>query len=469
MEIKLGNYNLSSLKNVPKKQGLAMLALSVTMPLLTACTNYARVNSEFEKALTQQSCNAEFFEQNLDKAKSKNDTIYIGLNAGLIARNCGKFTISNTFFDAVEDSYKEDVDLESTLQKGANLAITTLINDTITDYKGSLYERIMVNVYKGLNFMSLKDYANARVEFNRALMRQDKAKEYFASEIRQNRKELEEAKKNPNYHQNMNGNVATITREYEHLFEEFNTTKEFVNPYATYLASIFFFMEQDYRKALDLFREVAIINPENTEIEKEFNLFTKRAEQINFKDVKKYIFVVYENGMGVVKSDFALTLPFIVNRRIITTSIALQTLQKRNTSFEYMQANGAKTTQIVNLDDIVATEFKINMPIMITKAVAQTILKTTINVAIAKDDSTDGLLSVLSSLITAGTNQADVRSWRGLPKSISVAMIENEGEIEIKDSKEGEVFKGKVEENKDVLVFVRSFAPYSPSYVEIIQ
>lgn len=469
MENKSGNNNFSSLKNVLKKQCLVLPFLSVTMLLFTACTNHASVNSEFEKALTQKFCGDEFFEQNLNKVKNKDDTIYTGLNTGLIARNCGKFTISNTLFDAAEDSYKEDVDLENTLQKGMKLAATTLVNDTIIDYKGSLYERIMVNVYKGLNFMSLKDYTNARVEFNRALMRQDKAKEYFANEIKKNREEIEEAKKDPNYDKNMNDNVATITKEYEHLFKEFDTTKKFVNPYATYLASVFFFMEQDYRKASDLFREIAIINPKNNEIKKESKLFTERARGTNSKNSKKYIFVVYEGGMGVIKDDFTLTLPFVVNEKIITTSIALQKLQKRDSSFEYLQANGVKTTQIVDLDDIVATEFKINMPTMITKAVAQTILKTAINVAAANNDSTGGLLSAASSLITAGTNKADVRTWRGLPKNVSVAMIENKGEIEIKDPKGGEIFKGKVESTKDALVFVRSFEPYLPNHIEIVQ
>ncbi|MDE5591458.1 MAG: hypothetical protein K2I63_00660 [Helicobacter sp.] len=444
------------------------LSLGALMLLFSACADHASVNNDFEKAFTQKYCNEGFFEQNLNKAKTKNDTIYIGLNTGLIARNCSEFDVSNTFFDVAEESYKEDVDLEDAFKKGAKLATTTLVNDSIVDYQGSLYERIMVNVYKGLNFMSLKDSVNARVEFNRALMRQDKAKEYFANQIQKNREEIEESKNDPNYNKNMDDNVATITKEYEHLFEEFETTKDFINPYATYLASVFFFMERDYRRASDLFKEIAIINPENEEIIKESKVFAQRANEVK-SNASKYIFVVYENGMGVVKDEFSLTLPFLVDEKIVTTSIALQTLKKRNSSFEYMQVNGVKTTQIIDLDSIVATEFKINMPTMVAKALAQTILKTTINVAVAKNDPTGGWLSLASSLITSATSRADIRSWLGLPKSVSVAMVENKGELEIKDSKGGEVFKGDIESSKDVLVFVRSFAPYLPNYVQIIQ
>lgn len=295
---------------------------------LTACVNQVKQNTTFENTLTQKYCGDDFFNQNLEKIKKNDDVIYTGLNAGLIARNCGDFNKSNVFFDAVEESYKYDVDLENVSPKATKFVGTTLLNDTIVDYDGSLYERIMVNIYKALNYMEEDDYENARVEFNRALMRQDKAKEYFAKEIEKNRADLDKAKEDKNYDKNMNENSKVIEEQYDNLFKEFDTTKNFINPYATYLASIFFFMDKDYRKAADLFREVAIIYPKNKTIKKEAKIFKEYATKIKVKKAKKYVFVVYENGFGVVKDEFALTLPFIVDKKIISTNIALQTLKK---------------------------------------------------------------------------------------------------------------------------------------------
>lgn len=436
--------------------------------LFSACSNGAKSNATFENALINKYCNEEIFATNLQKLEQNDDVIYTGLNVGLIARNCGDFNKSNVFFDKAEESYKYDVDLQNVGKKGAKVVATTLINDTIVDYEGSLYERIMVNVYKGLNFMSLNDYANARVEFNRALMRQDKAKEYFAKEIEKNREELKKAKEDPNYKQNMNENAKIIDKEYEHLFEAFDTTKNFINPYATYLASVFFFMDNDFRKAGGLFREVVAINSKNAEIVKQAKFF-KSASSKSSKSKKKYIFVVYENGFGVMKDDFALTLPFLVEGKIISTSVALQTLKKREGSFEFIEANGAKTSQFVDLDNIVATEFKINMPAMISKALAQTILKTTLNLAVANNDSTGGWLTLASSVATAATNRADVRSWRGLPKRISVAMVENKGEISVKNPQGAELFSSKLDKKKNALVIVRSFSPVLPVNVQVIE
>ncbi|WP_270989559.1 hypothetical protein [Campylobacter upsaliensis] len=448
---------------------LSLVFISLGALLFSACSNGAKSNATFENALINKYCGDDLFAENLQKIEKNDDVIYTGLNAGLIARNCGDYNRSNVFLDKAEESYKYDVDLENVGKKGAKVVATTLINDTIVDYEGSLYERIMVNVYKGLNFMSLNDYANSRVEFNRALMRQDKAKEYFAKEIEKNREELKKAKEDPNYKQNMNENAKAIDKEYAHLFEAFDTTKNFVNPYATYLASVFFFMDKDYRKAGDLFREVATINPKNAEIQKQAKIFKDAATKSVNKDPKNYIFVVYENGFGVMKDDFALTLPFLVEGKIISTSVALQTLKKREDSFEFIEANGAKTSQFVDLDNIVATEFKINMPAMIGKALAQTILKTTLNLAVANNDSTGGWLTLASSVATATTNRADVRSWRGLPKRISVAMVENKGEISVKNPQGAELFISKLDKKKNALVIVRSFSPVLPASVQVIE
>ncbi|ECL2924393.1 TPA: COG3014 family protein [Campylobacter jejuni] len=436
---------------------------------LTACVNQVKQNTTFENALTQKYCGDDFFNQNLEKIKKNDDVIYTGLNAGLIARNCGDFNKSNVFFDAAEESYKYDVDLGNVGSKATKFVGTTLLNDTIVDYDGSLYERIMVNIYKALNYMEEDDYENARVEFNRALMRQDKAKEYFTKEIEKNRADLDKAKEDKNYDKNMNENSKVIEEQYDNLFKEFDTTKNFINPYATYLASIFFFMDKDYRKAADLFREVAIIYPKNKTIKKEAKIFKEYATKIKVKKAKKYVFVVYENGFGVVKDEFVLTLPFIVDKKIISTSIALQTLKKREASFANLNINGQNTNDFVDLDNIVATEFKINMPVMIAKALAQTIIKTTLNVAVANNDSTGGWLSLATAVATAATNKADVRSWRGLPKSIAIATIENDGNLEIKDPQGNILFQKSLDKNKNVLVIVRSFAPYLAVSVAIME
>lgn len=451
-----------------KKSALFATLLAVNA-FFCACANHSTDNFFYEEALKNAYCDNSFFEDKRAKVDKNDDTIYTGLNVGALARHCDELKLSNYFFDKAEEAYKYDVDLQGLGKKGAKALSSTLINEGVNDYEGTLYERIMVNVYKGLNFMSLKDFANARVEFNRALMRQDKAKEYFAKEIEANRKEFDEAKQDANYEQNMGNNYNTISARYEHLLKDFATTQDFVNPYATYMASVFFFLDGDYKRAQDLFKEVAIINKNSAEFNKEFNIFENYAKSLNPQSLQKYVFVVYESGFGAGLDEFAITLPFTFDGNVVTSSLALPTLKKRTNSYEYVVANGSKVADFVDFDNIIATEFKANMGFRVGKALSSTIVKTTMNLAVAKNDPTGGYLSLATSLFNSATTKADLRFWSALPKYAKILALENTGSIVINSDNGTTLYKNEeLPQDKNLLIIVKSHTPKS-SVVWLIQ
>lgn len=451
-----------------KKSALFATLLAVNA-LFCACANHSTDNFFYEEALRNAYCDNSFFEDKRAKVDKNDDTIYTGLNVGALARHCDELKLSNYFFDKAEEAYKYDVDLQGLGKKGAKALSSTLINEGVNDYEGTLYERIMVNVYKGLNFMSLKDFANARVEFNRALMRQDKAKEYFAKQIESNRKEFDEAKQDANYEQNMGNNYNTISARYEHLLKDFATTQDFVNPYATYMASVFFFLDGDYKRAQDLFKEVAIINKNSAEFNKEFNIFENYAKSLNPQSLRKYVFVVYESGFGAGLDEFAITLPFTFDGNVVTSNLALPTLKKRTNSYEYVVANGSKVADFVDFDNIIATEFKANMGFRVGKALSSTIVKTTMNLAVAKNDPTGGYLSLATSLFNSATTKADLRFWSALPKYAKILALENTGSIVINSDNGTTLYKNEeLPQDKNLLIIVKSHTPKS-SVVWLIQ
>ena len=451
-----------------KKSALFATLLAVNA-FFCACANHSTDNFFYEEALKNAYCDNSFFEDKRAKVDKNDDTIYTGLNVGALARHCDELKLSNYFFDKAEEAYKYDVDLQGLGKKGAKALSSTLINEGVNDYEGTLYERIMVNVYKGLNFMSLKDFANARVEFNRALMRQDKAKEYFAKQIESNRKEFDEARQDANYEQNMGNNYNAISARYEHLLKDFATTQDFVNPYATYMASVFFFLDEDYKRAQDLFKEVAIINKNSAEFNKEFNIFENYAKSLNPQSLQKYVFVVYESGFGAGLDEFAITLPFTFDGNVVTSSLALPTLKKRTNSYEYVVANGSKVADFVDFDNIIATEFKANMGFRVGKALSSTIVKTTMNLAVAKNDPTGGYLSLATSLFNSATTKADLRFWSALPKYAKILALENTGSIVINSDNGTTLYKNEeLPQDKNLLIIVKSHTPKS-SVVWLIQ
>lgn len=447
------------------KRNIVTLALVVA---LAGCAGHDQKSKNFEDALVNEFCSDTFFAEHEAKIKRNSDVIYTGINAGLVARSCKIYDKSNMFFDVAEEAYKNKVDLENIGSKGAKTVMSTLVNENILDYRGSLYERIMLNSYKGLNYMSLGDYDNARVEFNRAMMRQDSAKDYFSKYIEQNRKKLEESSKLTD-EKNIDKSSSEIMSKYDTFFAEFETSKDFVNPYSTYLSSVFFYLEKDYGKAADLFKEIATVYPKDKNIQKQFKAFELRANSTNKKALKKHIFISYEDGYGPIKEEFKFTLPLIIDKKVISSTFAMPTLKKRSASYEQVSVNKQMISKVVDFDSVVATEFKINLPAEITKSIASTVTKTAINVTVAKNDSTGGFLALASSIATTMATQADVRSWRGLPKTASIAMLENNGKLDIVAADGTKIFHQDVSKNKDVLVLVRSFAPYLPTQVVVIE
>jgi hypothetical protein len=48
-------------------------------------------------------------------------------------------------------------------------------------------------------------------------------------------------------------------------------------------------------------------------------------------------------------------------------------------------------------------------------------------------------------------------------------MLENTGKVEILNANGDEIFNQSVDKNKNVLIVVRSFAPYLPTQVSVIE
>lgn len=446
---------------------LKTLILCILALFFAACSTHQKDNLYYQQSLFFKHCKDEFFKNEMQKIDKNDDSLYRAINSGSIARDCKDYNLSNEFFDKAEQSYKYDVDLQSLSTKGLKTAATILLNEGVNDYEGFLYERTMVNVYKGLNFMSLNDFANARVEFNRALMRQEKAKEYFQAQIKEQKKRMKEEQ---NYEQNIESNLKTINAQYEHLFSEFNAQKEYTNPYITYISSVFFFMDKDYKKAADLLKEVYVIYADNEELSKEFAIFEKYSSALNPQKLQKHIFIIYESGLSPAFDEFSLTLPFIFDRNFVSVSVALPTLKKREASYAYLSANESslQTQNLFDFDSMVATEFKATLFARVSKALISTILKTSLNIAAAKNDNS-GLLSFVTNIFTIMTTRGDLRFWNFLPKNAQVLMLENKGFIDLRTNSGLELYNANLDKNKNVLIYVRSFTPQLESRIYKIE
>lgn len=412
-------------------------------------TGYGSALKNYDTAYSQNVCDDEAIKS---KVASNDDVILWSELGGSLKRNCQEYAKSNHYFDIAEEHYKSDVDLENFGLKAIDATSGVFTNENANAYKGSIYEAIMVNVYKGLNFLSLGDKANARVEFNRALDRQRIAKDKYHEQIQSAMKKLSQTDKNTKVRKTLSKDFL-LNAYNTSLFKGFQAYGDFVNPFATYLSAIFFLSGNDYAKARDLLKESVAMDPQNTTITEDFKLSNQML--LGKYPQKPSIWLIYENGKSLKKSEFALNLPlYLVSNRVLYVGVSMPTLKEQSSSYPYLFLNDKKTQIIANMDDIIKTEFKIQLPFIITKALTRTILKTFTQTQLYRQNEA---LGILMAFFNAFSNRADTRSWVSLPKNFQAVRVENGGNGAVIKSNDGEILSTvQIPQNKNAIIFLTS-------------
>jgi hypothetical protein len=421
-----------------------LLIISVFFTGCVAVTGHGDSLQTFEKVLKNSTCNYSFVEEKLE---DKDDVILWASQGGSQARNCFDYNSSNLYFDKVEGLYKSDVDLQSNASKTGSSANSILINNNVNDYEGNVYEKVMLNTYKGLNFMALGDFVNARIEFNRALDRQRRAKDYFSSEIK---KAQQKNSQDQNYDKAQNRHTQqAIYDSYQDIFSEFSAYPDFVNPYATYLSGLFFFLDGDYKKARDLLKESASMQPQNEQIRADFELFE------SYKRDKNYAWIIYESGQSMAKKEKRINIPlFIFTNKVYYAGIALPKLYERADSYAYIKVDNQKSVVVADMDSVIKAEFEKRFSQIALEATLNLIVKTYAQYELNKSGSLGGIAGMLYQSLT---NRADIRSWTALPKNFQSLRVELNGNpVIIKDSSANVISTIDVEKNTNVLIYIKS-------------
>ncbi|MBE0514141.1 hypothetical protein [Sulfurimonas sp.] len=303
-----------------------------------------------------------------------------------------------------------------------------MLNDAARDYQASISEAIMVNTYKALDYMALGEFEKVRVELNRAVDRVRRAKETYAELIGKQKEAIAQKKReqgsgaidNTLNNQQVKG---IISQNYSSL-GQYAAYPEFVNPFTLYLAGLFFAIEGDYAKASSLLKEVYAMVPQNKTVESDFEMVEYALEGRAVED--RYVWVIYENGLGAAKSEFKINVPiFLASNKVIYTGIALPRMKRGMGASEAISviSDGktlSKTSVVGDMESVVLTEFNYSYNDILTRAIFSAALKTYAQYEATRDNPYMGLAAAAFQLLTT---HADTRSWNTLPKDFQVTRV----------------------------------------------
>jgi len=346
-----------------------------------------------------------------------------------------------------------------------------LTNDTFMDYRPRIYEKIMVNTYKAIDFILLNDKQNARIELNRALVRQDRAKDFFKKEIALKKKELDkqaqnELKKKKAKGDNLNSMANNkqakdiIEKKYSNLFA-FKPYPDFVNPFTSYLAGIYFLNVGDYGKATDLLKEcygmVKGLDEGDVYVKSDFKLADSLKSSIKARD-KHYSWIIFLNGKGPIKKELRIDIPLFMvtnSKNVRYTGIALPTLEMRDIAYKNLTITNnqekKETKKFMSFDRVVKTEFKKRFDYVVLRALMRTAVQTILQKQL--QDKAGDFGGVLGALYQGAMNRADTRIWERLPKEVQIARVQTTNHLAIY-AKDKKIFELSTNPNKNYLIFV---------------
>jgi hypothetical protein len=422
--------------------------------------------SDYEKSI-------EFAQSKVSKSKNpKGEDLLWTLQLGTLERLRQKYKESNNYFDRSEEMLNFFDYQNATADSVAAIAV----NENIVPYLGEEYDGIMVNTYKALNFMALGENDQARVEFNRALDRQRRAKEKFAQEIEklQNELDKEQEKKDSQVKENVDNPEINklITEKYPGLYE-FEAYPDFVNPFTTYIAGVFFNLVGDSSKAVTFLKESYGMVRDNEYVAQDLAV----TEQVldGRAELKDTVWIIFENGLGPVKEEFRIDIPlFIASDNVKYFGIALPRLVFREQAYPYLSVRAGGNnynTQIVgDMDRVVQTEFSKDFKGILTRAIISATAKVVAQYALNKNDSTaPKIVSLLATVYSYATTAADVRIWTTLPKNFQVARLPMPPDRLITiEPPGGESFPVEIPACKNAFVYVRIPQKQTRQVVDLI-
>ncbi|WP_392552287.1 hypothetical protein RHO14_12720 [Orbus wheelerorum] len=392
-------------------QLVRILLINVGLLGLSGCSvflGYSTDLDQYEQQLINNNCDYTEIDKQLDS-----DPLLWALNGGALARQCHDYKKSIEYLDQAEALFKEQ-ELALTIKSVGQSIGSVVINNNINDYQGENYEKIMMNVYKGLNFMSLHDLDNARVEFNRVLDRQRRAVEFFEKEINNANTKHQQSQ----YMKKIRDPVSPDKKikAYQGDITAKSLYPNFVNPFATYISGLFFYFDGNYSKAHDLFKQTARMLPNQQQVKADLLL----SEQSSLRK-QHYAWLIYENGQSMIKRSFSYQFPsYLFTNKIVTTDISLPTIYKRSPSYPYLRLNKQKTTEIANMDNIIQIEFNKKLPAILTEGMLNMLFKSAIQFLLEQNFEQYGG-RWLGYVYQLSTNTADVRQWRAMPKNFQIA------------------------------------------------
>ncbi len=464
------------------KQKLALV--SVLSLLMVGCATHRSQTENIRKAFavgnTQKA--QELVDEEASDRLDGGDAVIWLLEQGAVSRANKDIKGSIKAFDMAYEKIKDYED-KAKVQLGEEAA-AMLINQSYIDYKGFHYDKIMRSIYQSLNYIEMKDFERANVELKRMQQAQADAKRVNLERIEKTADALNDAnasKSNIDIAGFLSSEAMSskMSEFYDSRYKaDPRTTIQqasniYVNPFGYWLYGVSLMSTgdiDDKRMAGDAFRICAEMLGHKSSVLNSDAEDSKAVQEGSKTDMGNITYVVLETGMAPIRRQFRIDLPlWLISSNLPHVSANFPYLEKQDSFKESVSVvAGSQMVSfdtITNMDDIVEEEFYIELPTIITKTLISSAAKATAQYFAAQAAGDWALLvHIGGALLQTLANDADLRTWTTLPKSIKLAKVQTPAD--------GKIMVDNVPVSVNTtgvnIIYVKTMSDSSPSIVRVI-
>ena len=305
----------------------------------------------------------------------------------------GKYSESDSVFEEFNNR-----NLNETSTSLSREATGLLLGQSVNSYKPYMMDSLFVSYYQLWDLLALQDWSNARVVINQSYQRQQNMSREYKKMIENNEKEI--------------ATDSQIAEFIDKNAKDWLAFRDIMNPALMYLSGIYFLNDGDFNNAVTYLERASGMAPDNKYIKQDLEMAQKRIRPTN-------------TTWKFIETGFAPRL------REENASIYLFDLGLIQFTFSdaYLIPNyymPQKAEMLANVDALFMTEYNEYRTNEILRAYASAVSKTMAQAAAYNSHSDYApLLGIMTSIYTAASSNADVRTWATLPKYIYVERYKN--------------------------------------------
>ncbi|WP_233704413.1 COG3014 family protein [Helicobacter cynogastricus] len=391
--------------------------MSVVIFLGIGCTGHRSEFEYFTKAyytpLEMQ--NAYDFANKMSLKDRKDGSLW-DLQKGVSALMLGQYQNSIKALNLAEKKFDRYINL---FTKSVGNVGAVLVNDNVKTYTGNIYESVLMNYYKAIDYLILQDRKDAWVEFNRANDRQRRAKEFYHKQIEKAVERMRNEGSSKLSADTSASKVNEVLSENYSNLARFTAYNNLINPAVSYLSGLFFSLNNDPSKGIDYLKEAYGMS-HSTMIGEDILFFQNPTDQ-------KFTWIFIEDGKQASKQEFKISLPVPLPNGVYAVSLALPQLVDGvdfHSSFSLHAGRHHKRfEQLVMIDGLIGSEFKKQLPYVLTRAITSAVLKMGLE---AVSNQFLGVFGGLfSSIYAVASTSADIRMPSVFPRRIYFTRLNN--------------------------------------------